>query len=254
MLITLKTISEIEKIRRAGKIITETFNMINEQSRIQPGLTTGELDRIIEQFIISRGGRPAFKGYRGFPKATCISVNAEVVHGIPSERKLEAADLIKIDIGVEYQGYYADAARTFYVGQLVEPAKKLYSVTHQALKLGIQAINVGAHLSDISHAIQAWVEENGFSVVRELGGHGIGSSLHEDPLVPNFGKPGTGPVLEPGMVLAIEPMVNVGRPEVYTEDNGWTVVTRDGSLSAHFEDTIVIRREGVTNLTNGANS
>ncbi len=252
MLITLKTAPEIEKIQKAGKIILAAFKYLKENRLIQLNITTEELNDMIEKFIYRQGGRPAFKGYRGFPKAVCVSINEEVVHGIPSKRALENADLVKIDIGVEYNGYFADAARTFWVGSVNESVQRLCFVTKQALKIGIKAVKAGAHLSDISNAIQVFVEKNGFSVVRDLGGHGIGAALHEDPLVPNFGPPGNGPVLEPGVVLAIEPMVNIGKPDVLTKENGWTIVTRDGSISAHFEDTVVVTEQGTVNLTNGA--
>jgi len=269
MLITLKKPKEIEKIRKAGRILAAAFKHLQQQNTVRAKVTTGEIDDVVEKFIESQGGRPAFKGYRGFPKASCISLNEEVVHGIPSDRTLEPGDLVKIDVGVEFGGYHADSARTFFislrslralrdtdvdtdVGETSDAARRLCLVTQRALGIGIKAIRVGARLTDISHAIQSYVETNGFSVVRELGGHGIGVSLHEDPLVPNFGPPGTGPVLEPGMVLAIEPMVNAGGPDVVTRDNGWTVVTKDGSLSAHFEDTVVATDCGTVNLTDGA--
>jgi methionyl aminopeptidase len=269
MLITLKKPREIEKIRKAGRILAAAFKHLQQQEAVRAGVTTGEIDTMVEKFIESQGGRPAFKGYRGFPKASCISLNEEVVHGIPSDRTLRPGDLVKIDIGVQFGGYHADSARTFFislrslralrdtevetdVGEPSAAARRLCAVTERALGIGIQAITVGARLTDISYAIQTHVEAHGYSVVRELGGHGIGVSLHEDPLVPNFGPPGTGPVLESGMVLAIEPMVNAGGSAVITRDNGWTIATKDGSLSAHFEDTVVATDCGTVNLTAGA--
>ncbi|MEO0225331.1 MAG: type I methionyl aminopeptidase [candidate division WOR-3 bacterium] len=252
MLITLKGAKEIERIQKAGKIIAEAFYQLKKERYIRPDITTDELNGYLEQFIVARGGQPAFKGYRGFPKAVCISINDEVVHGIPSWRKIKASDLVKIDIGVEFDGYFADAARTFCVGEVDDLILKLCSITEQALKIAIRVIKAGVHLGDISYAIQNFVEKNGFSVVRELGGHGIGNALHEDPLVPNFGKPGTGPILEAGVVLAIEPMVNLGKPDVITAQDGWTVLTSDGLPSAHFEDTIYVTENGALNLTDGA--
>lgn len=252
MLITLKNANEIAKISKAARIVSQTLKYLPAKGIIMPGLTTDGLNDLIEKYIMEQGGRPAFKGYRGFPKASCISINDEVVHGIPSARELRSGDLVKIDIGAECEGFYADAARTFFVGKIDTLTRKLCEVTKRALALGIAKARTDNHLTDISHAIQAHVEDNGFSVVRELGGHGIGVALHEDPMVPNFGPAGSGPVLKPGMVLAIEPMVNIGKPDVLTKDNGWTVVTKDGSLSAHFEDTIVLTERGVINLTNGA--
>ena len=211
---------------------------------IREGITTEELDRLAEEYIKRHGGIPAFKGYRGYPRSLCVSVNEEVVHGIPGKRKLKEGDIVSLDLGVLMDGYYGDAAITVPVGKVSELAKKLIKVTEEALYRGIEMARPGNRLSDISHAIQTHVEKAGFSVVREFVGHGIGKQLHEEPQVPNFGPPNRGPRLEPGMVLAIEPMVNTGTWEVRILPNGWTVVTADGGLSAHFEHTVAITDNG----------
>ncbi|HHX77461.1 MAG TPA: type I methionyl aminopeptidase, partial [Firmicutes bacterium] len=205
-----------------------------------PGLTTLELDRLAEKYIRSQGGIPAFKGYQGFPGTICASFNDEVVHGIPGLRRLQEGDIISIDVGANYKGYFGDAAATFPVGLVTQEARRLIEVTRESLQAGISQAKEGNHLSDISHAIQSYVEERGYYVVRDYVGHGIGQAMHEEPQIPNFGPPGRGPRLLNGMVLAIEPMVNVGTWEVKTLDDNWTVVTKDGSLSAHFEHTIAI--------------
>jgi len=211
---------------------------------IREGITTEELDRLAEEYIKRHGGIPAFKGYRGYPRSLCVSVNEEVVHGIPGKRKLKEGDIVSLDLGVLMDGYYGDAAITVPVGKVSELARKLIKVTEEALYRGIEMARPGNRLSDISHAIQTHVEKAGFSVVREFVGHGIGKQLHEEPQVPNFGPPNRGPRLEPGMVLAIEPMVNTGTWEVRILPNGWTVVTADGGLSAHFEHTVAITDNG----------
>jgi methionyl aminopeptidase len=211
---------------------------------VRPGVTTAELDRLAESFIRDHGARPAFKGYRGFPASICPSVNDEVVHAIPGARQLNEGDIIGIDVGVEKDGYFGDAAYTFPVGEVDGRAATLLKVTREALMKGIEQARAGQRVGDISHAIQSHAELNGFSVVRELLGHGIGRQMHEDPQVPNFGPPGRGPRLMAGQVLAIEPMVNVGAPEVRTQPDGWTVVTRDHSLSAHFEHTVAVGADG----------
>lgn len=216
---------------------------------ISPGVTTEELDRFAEEFIRERGGIPAFKGYRGYPKTLCVSVNEEVVHGIPDKRRLKEGDIVSLDLGVVIDGYYGDAAITVAVGEVSEVAKRLIKVTEEALYKGIEQARPGNRLTDISHVIQRHVEEAGFSVVREFVGHGIGRQLHEEPQVPNFGPPNRGPLLEVGMVLAIEPMVNAGTWQVRISKNGWTVVTADGSLSAHFEHTVAITSNGPEILT-----
>ena len=216
---------------------------------IREGITTEELDRLAEEYIKRHGGIPAFKGYRGYPRSLCVSVNEEVVHGIPGKRKLKEGDIVSLDLGVLMDGYYGDAAITVPVGKVSELARKLIKVTEEALYRGIEMARPGNRLSDISHAIQTHVEKAGFSVVREFVGHGIGKQLHEEPQVPNFGPPNRGPRLEPGMVLAIEPMVNTGTWEVRILPNGWTVVTADGGLSAHFEHTVAITDNGPEILT-----
>ncbi|WP_028991960.1 type I methionyl aminopeptidase [Thermoanaerobacter thermocopriae] len=237
-MIYIKSENEIDLMRTAGKVIANLFEVL--EKAIKPGVTTLELDRIAEEFIIKNGCKPAFKGLYGFPASICTSINEEVVHGIPSLRKLKEGDIIGIDLGASYKGYNADAARTFSVGEISEEAQKLIEVTKNSFFEGIKYAKEGNRLSDISHAIQTYVESYGFSVVREYVGHGIGLKMHEDPQVPNFGPPGRGPRLKKGMCLAIEPMVNTGHYIVKTLENNWTVVTADGGLSAHYENTIVI--------------
>jgi methionyl aminopeptidase len=207
---------------------------------VKPGITTSELNKIAEEFICSQNAIPAFKGYSGFPASICASVNEEVVHGIPGSRVLNEGEIISVDVGAVVDGYYGDAAMTFPVGNISDEAQRLINVTKQSFFEGIKYARYGNRLTDISHAVQSYVESNGFSVVRKYVGHGIGTKMHEDPQVPNFGKPGLGPRLQQGMTLAIEPMVNMGGFEVFTRNDGWTVVTKDGSLSAHFEHTIAV--------------
>ena len=237
-MIELKSKREINILKENGKILAEALRYLGEKMR--PGMKTKDLDALAEEFIKKHDAIPAFKGYRGFPSNICVSINNEVVHGIPGERILQEGDLVSIDLGVLKKGYYADGAFTFSIGGLKSEAQRLIQVTQDALNQGIQKAISGKNLSDISHAIQSYVEGNGFSVVRELVGHGIGKRMHEEPQVPNFGKPGEGPILEEGMVLAIEPMVNSGSFEIKTLEDEWTVVTCDGSLSAHFEHTIAL--------------
>lgn len=237
-MIYIKSKNEINLMRTAGKVIANLFEVL--ERAIKPGVTTLELDRIAEEFIIKNDCKPAFKGLYGFPASICTSINEEVVHGIPSLRKLKEGDIISIDLGATYKGYNADAARTFPVGEISEEAQKLIEVTKNSFFEGIKYAKEGNRLSDISHAIQTYVERHGFSVVREYVGHGIGIKMHEDPHIPNFGPPGRGPRLKRGMCLAIEPMVNAGHYTVRTLEDNWTVVTVDGSLSAHYENTIVI--------------
>jgi len=246
-MITCKSQREIASMREAGRIVAQTLEML--RPAIKPGVTTAELDAMAEKFIRSQGARPAFKGLYGFPASICASVNEQVVHGIPGLRTLEKGDIISIDIGAEINGYYGDAAYTFPVGDIGAQAAKLLAVTEEALYEGIAAARPGNRLSDISHAVQTLVERNGFSVVREYVGHGIGRSMHEEPQVPNFGPPGRGPRLRAGMTLAIEPMVNAGSADVVTLADAWTVVTRDRSLSAHFEHTVVITEQASQILT-----
>lgn len=233
---------EIAAIGAAAQLVAMTLEALG--AAVRPGVTTAELDQLAESFIRDHGARPAFKGYRGFPASICPSVNAEVVHGIPGPRVLSEGDIVGIDVGVEKEGFYGDAARTFPVGAVSAEAVRLLEVTEQALMLGIAQAKSGNRIGDISHAVQAHVETNGFSVVRALVGHGIGREMHEEPAVPNFGPPGRGVRLMTGLVLAIEPMVNVGGPEVVTLDDGWTVRTKDGTLSAHFEHTVAVGTDG----------
>ena len=237
-MISCKSNRELNYMRDAGKIVALTHNELKKA--IKPGVTTGELDALAEEFIIKQGARPAFKGLYGFPATICSSVNEEVVHGIPGLRKLEIGDIIGSDLGAEINGYFGDAAQTYKVEPVSDEALELVRVTEQALYVGIDQALEGNRLSDISHAIQTYVESHGFSVVRDYVGHGIGSRLHEEPQVPNFGRPGRGQRLKVGMTLAIEPMVNIGTYEVQTLPNNYTVVTKDNELSAHFEHTIAI--------------
>lgn len=233
-----------------GEIVAGAHARVREVLR--PGMTTGELDREVEAYIREKGGAPAFKGYRGYPASVCASVNDEVVHGIPGKRVLKEKDIIGVDIGVKAGGFYADAAQTLPVGGISAEAQELLRVTREALYLGIEKARVGNRLGDVSHAIQKCVESAGFSVVRSLVGHGIGRAMHEDPQVPNFGKPGEGAVLKAGMVIAIEPMVNAGGHDVEILEDKWTVVTADGSLSAHFEHSVAITEAGPMILTKGS--
>jgi len=242
-----KSPEEIEKIAAAGDILVRTLKLL--EGKVRPGVTTGELDKAAEAFIRSQGAEPAFKGYRGFPGSICASPNSMVVHGIPGPYKLQRGDIISIDVGVVKDGWVADAARTFAVGPITPIASKLLDVTKQALFDATEQCRPGNRLGDVSHAVQATVEEAGLSVVRSLVGHGIGRSMHEDPQIPNYGDPGRGPLLEEGMVLAVEPMVNAGRHAVRMGDDGWAIYSQDGSLAAHFEFTIAITADGPRILT-----
>lgn len=233
---------EIEKIRVSAQLVAMTLRELGRAAR--PGVTTAELDRIAESFIRDHGGRPAFKGYRGFPASICPSVNEEVVHGIPGPRELREGDIVGIDVGVEKDGYYGDAARTFGVGEVSDEARRLMQVTREALMQGIARVRPGNRVGDVSNAVQEHAEQHGFSIVRALVGHGIGREMHEEPAVPNFGPAGRGPRLMTGLVLAIEPMVNAGGFEVVTRPDGWTVATKDGCLSAHFEHTVAVGADG----------
>lgn len=246
-MIICKSARELARMEKAGNLAALAREKTAEL--MVPGVKTKEIDRLVEEFIRQRGGIPAFKGYRGFPASVCVSINEEVVHGIPGERILKDGDIVSIDVGAIVDGYYGDCARTFAVGNITKEAQQLMNFTQAGLKAGIDAALCGARLSDISHAIQNLVEGKGFSVVREYVGHGIGRSMHEPPQIPNYGPPGRGPVLRHGMTLAIEPMVNIGSYKVKITDDGWTVVTADGSLSAHFEDTIVVLPDGPKILT-----
>jgi len=243
-MITIKSPREIETMAAAGRIVAATLALVARH--VRPGVTTAELDRLAEDFIRSHpGARPSFKGLYDFPATLCTSINSEVVHGIPSpKRVLREGDLLSVDVGVWLEGLHADAAATFPAGKASPEAERLLAVTREALAAGVAQARAGNHVGDIGHAVQRVAEAAGYSVVRELVGHGIGASFHEDPQVPNYGKPHRGPRLAPGMTIAIEPMVNVGGPEIRTLDDKWTVVTDDGSLSAHFEHTVAIVENG----------
>ena len=246
--IECKSPREIEIMRRAGQILADVMDRL--RGFVEPGMTTLTIDAEVEKFIESRGARPAFKGYRGFPATVCISVNEEVVHGIPSAgRRLHAGDIVGLDLGCIVRGYYADCAFTMALGNVPAPVRKLLDVTRESLELAIEQCWPGRRLSDVSHAVQAHVEGHGFGIVRAFVGHGIGRALHEEPQIPNFGDPGRGPQLKPGMVLALEPMVTMGSWEVRVLDDGWTAVTKDGSLAAHFEHTIAVTENGPEVLT-----
>jgi methionyl aminopeptidase len=244
---------EIGLIRESCRLVVETFKFI--EKIISEGLTTMELDYEIDKYIRGFGGRPAFKGYKvndkTFPASSCISVESEVVHGIPSYRKLKAGEIVSVDVGVEYNGFFGDAAKTFAIGRVDDLRQRLMQATWESLYKGIEQARARKRLNDISHAIQRHVENAGFSVVRDLVGHGVGRHLHEEPQIPNYGKPNEGPKLKTGMVLAIEPMVNAGRHEVITASDDWTVVTADKQPSAHFEHTIVVREGEAEILTQG---
>jgi methionyl aminopeptidase len=242
-----KSAQEIEGMARAGELVVETIALLGEH--LQPGITTGELDRIAEEFIREHGAVPTSKGYRGFPAATCISPNAMVVHGIPGEHRVEEGDLISVDVGITLGGLVADSAYTYGIGEVDPEAQRLLDVGKQALEAGIEQARPGNRVGDISHAVQELVEGAGFSVVRSLVGHGVGRSYHEEPQVPNFGQPGRGPLLQTGMTLAIEPMITAGGPDVFLHDDEWSISTQDGSLAVHFEHTVAITDAGPRVLT-----
>lgn len=246
-MITLKSDSQVKLMREAGRIVAETHDLLAKM--IAPGVTTQELDKAAEDYIRRRGAVPAFKGYNGFPASICASVNEEVVHGIPGLRKLQSGDIISIDIGAVKNGYVGDSAVSHPVGIVSAEKLKLLEVTRESLKEGLKYASPGNRLSDISHAVQGFVEKHGFSVVRDYVGHGIGREMHEEPQIPNFGRAGHGPRLEKGMTLAVEPMVNMGTYKVRTLLDNWTVVTQDGQCSAHFEHTIAITQSGPEILT-----
>ncbi len=247
MPISIKNEQAIKKIAIAGNIIFEIFSAIDKMDL--RSMRTIELNAKIDAMIRARGATPTFLNYRGFPKSCCISLNNEIVHGIPDDRKIKEGDLVKIDVGVTYQKYIADAAKTFAVGRIPKDVRKLISVTKEALKKGVEMAKRGNKISDISRTVQTTVEKNGFSVVRELTGHGVGETLHEEPMIPNFVSKQSDIIIEPGMVFAIEPMVNAGDYDVITSKNGWTVLTKDNSLSCHHEDTVAILERGNINLT-----
>jgi methionyl aminopeptidase len=246
-MIFLKSPEEIEKMSASGKLVAEILSEI--RSRIKPGVTTQELDQLATRLSLKKKARPAFKGYHGFPYSLCVSVNEEVVHGFPSARRLLDGDIVSLDFGVCLDGYYGDAAFTQAVGKVSPQAERLIEVTREALFKGLEQVRTGKRLGDVSSAIQLHVEDHRFSVVRQFVGHGIGKALHEDPQIPNFGESGRGILLKPGMVLAIEPMVNAGGHEVEIKADGWTAVTKDRSLSAHFEHTVAIMENGCRILT-----
>lgn len=241
-MVFLKTPEEVEKIYRASQIVARTLEVLGEH--VKPGISTKDLDRIAEEEIRKAGATPAFKGYRGFPATLCVSVNEEIVHGIPSQRKLKEGDIVGLDLGAIWQGFYGDAARTFMVGGVTESAVRLVDVTRQSLSLAIEQCKPGNRIGDIGHAVQSFAERHGFSVVRDFVGHGIGRSLHEEPQVPNYGNRGQGPRLKAGLVIAIEPMVCAGKADVEVLADDWTAVTRDRSLSAHFEHSVAITDDG----------
>ena len=238
----LKTPGEIELMDQANRIVLTVLDEVG--AIIAPGVTPRELDRLAERVIRGAGGVPAFLNYRGYPATLCISVDDVIVHGIPNDAPLKGGQIVGIDCGVLYKGYYGDAARTFAVGDVDDEARRLLKVTEEALRLAVEQVRPGGRLSDIGHAVQRHAERHGFSVVREFSGHGIGTSLHEEPQVPNYGKPGKGPKLRPGLVLAIEPMVNAGKAGVRMDADGWTARTEDGSLSAHFEYSVAVTPRG----------
>lgn len=247
MNITIKNNEQIEKMRHAGKILKQTLDLIEHS--IYPGQTTSRLNDLAYEYIISQGATPSFLNYEGFPYTICASLNAQVVHGFCSDIPLKEGDIISIDCGVIYEGYHSDAARTFPVGNISIENSNLIEATKQSFFEGIRDIKAGSRLGHISHKIQVYLEERGYGVVRELCGHGVGEHLHEDPCIPNYGKYNSGIILQEGMTLAIEPMSTLGRRDVYLEDNDWTVTTADGKPSAHYENTVLITKDGVEILT-----
>ena len=248
-MVRIRTAREIELIAKSCQIVADTLDMLT--SYVKPGADLLKLDSMAEDFIRSKGARPAFKGYMGFPATLCISIDEEVVHGIPKKRTLQEGQIVGIDCGAEKKGYYGDSARTFAVGNISSDKKKLMKITRESLMKGIEEAKPGNYVSDIGHTIQTFVEAEGYSVVRELVGHGIGTDLHEEPQVPNYGMPKQGPQLQEGMCLAIEPMINLGTKDVFTDTDGWTIKTKDGKSSAHFEHTIAILANGPKILTMG---
>ncbi|HEU4935809.1 MAG TPA: type I methionyl aminopeptidase [Vicinamibacterales bacterium] len=246
-MIVCKSPAELERMRAANALVAEVLAEL--ATMVAPGVTTKDLDQAAEKLVRDGGAEPAFKGYRGYPSTLCASVNDQVVHGIPSNRALHEGDIISLDMGVKLNGFFGDSAVTVPVGKVSEEASTLLRVTQESLEKGIAQVKLGGRVSDIGHAIQQHVEAHGFSVVREFVGHGIGAALHEEPQIANYGEPGRGPRLVEGMTLAIEPMVNIGRPAVKVLTDGWTAVTKDGSLSAHFEHTVAVTRTGPLVLT-----
>ena len=246
-MIVCKSPAEIEKMRAANQLVARVLDEL--ALMVAPGVSTADLDEAAEAKVRAAGAEPAFKGYRGYPATLCASVNEQVVHGIPNRRAMKSGDIISLDMGVRLNGYYGDSAVTVAVGTVSEEVARLLRVTQDALQRGIEQVKVGGRISDIGHAIQACVESQGFSVVREFVGHGIGAALHEEPQIANYGEPGRGPRLAEGMTLAIEPMVNMGKPAVRVLADGWTAITKDGSLSAHFEHTVAVTKNGPDVLT-----
>jgi methionyl aminopeptidase len=242
-----KSPDELERMARAGRIVAETLALVGEHAR--HGVTTAELDELAEEFIVGQGGHPTFMGYRGYPAATCISPNSMIVHGIPGPYELSDGDILSVDVGVTLDGFVADSAYTFPIGEISDGAERLLETGQVALAAGIEQCRAGNRLSDISHAVQQATERAGFSVVRSLVGHGVGRSMHEDPQIPNYGEPGRGPVLAEGMTFAIEPMINAGGPDIVVHDDEWSISTADGSLSAHFEHTVAVTATGPRILT-----
>jgi methionine aminopeptidase, type I len=245
--ITIKSKREIELLKKAGHIVYLTHKYL--EPLVKPGISTEELNRLGEEFIISQGATPSFKGYEGFPYALCISVNDEVVHGFPSKRKLKDGDIVSIDIGACYKGYHGDSAWSYKVGGITDEDKYLLEHTEKALYEGIKQVKPGNHIGDISNAIEVYATKHNLGIVKELVGHGVGTTVHEDPEVPNYGMAGKGPRLREGMVIAIEPMLTLGSPDIYVDSNDWTVITDDGSRSAHYEHTVAVTSDGVKILT-----
>ncbi len=246
-MITIKSQREIELLRVAGNVVYKTHQYL--KPFIKEGVTTEELNRLGEEFIRSQGCTPSFKGYGGFPYALCISINSEVVHGFPSKRKLKKGDIVTLDIGACWKGYHGDSGWTYAVGEVDDDKKYIMEHTEKALFVGLAEIKPGARIGDISHAIEEYATEHDLGVIKELCGHGVGTDVHEDPEVPNYGEKGTGPKLKEGMVIAVEPMLTLGSPKVYLHDNDWTVDTQDGSISGHYEHTIVVTKDGYEILT-----
>ena len=246
-MITIKSQREIELLRVAGNVVYKTHQYL--KPFIKEGVTTEELNRLGEEFIRSQGCTPSFKGYEGFPYALCISINSEVVHGFPSKRKLKKGDIVTLDIGACWKGYHGDSGWTYAVGEVDDDKKYIMEHTEKALFVGLSEIKPGARIGDISHAIEEYATEHNLGVIKELCGHGVGTDVHEDPEVPNYGEKGTGPKLKEGMVIAVEPMLTLGSPKVYLHDNDWTVDTQDGSISGHYEHTIVVTKDGYEILT-----
>ena len=246
-MITIKSKREIELLKIAGNIVYQTHQYLKPY--IKEGITTKELDKLAENFIKSKDATPSFKGYEGFPSTLCTSINSEVVHGFPSDRKLKNGDIISIDIGACYKGYHGDSAWTYTVGEVDDKTKQLLEDTEKSLYVGLKQVKPGNRIGDIGYAIEEYAHKHNLGVVKELCGHGVGTSVHEDPEVPNYGIPNTGPRLKEGMVIAVEPMLTLGSPRVFLHDNNWTVDTQDGSLSAHFEHTVVVTKDGYQILT-----